>query len=150
MKNLRIGRLQRNTLKKIILSIGLGIVCCGPASAQTPASATEQQPSAAAPLNLDSADVAKEMSKGQHPDDVKPEVFSAAQSAFELSILNSESRKKVSGIVEVGAGVGTLPENRWHKAENVNCENAAVAVTDQISNTAQIGLSAQVDTCHLK
>ena len=90
------------------------------------------------------------MSKEQHPGDVKPEVFSAAQDAFELSILNSESRKKVSGMVEAGAGVGSMPEQHRRKADNFNCENAAVAINDEISRNAQIGIYAQMDTCHVK
>jgi len=149
MKNVRSTGLKNTTLELMSVLIAVLFFCCGAASAQSGPSESGQ-PTPAAALNLDSEIVAKEMSKGQHPGDVKPEVFSSAQSAFELSILNSESRKKVSGVVEAGAGVGTIPENRWHKAENLNCENAAVAISDQISKNTQIGLSAAVDNCRAK
>lgn len=148
MKKFSIYLVKLNTLEASISLIVFSLFCCMvylPVSAQT----EPQTPSATA-LNLDSDVVAKEMSKEQHTGDVKPEVFSNAQSAFELSILNSENRKKISGMVEAGAGVGRIPEQPWHKAENVNCENAAVAINDEISKTTQIGISAQVDTCRVK
>ncbi len=150
MKKFSIYPVKSSALGAGISSIGFSLFCCLvclPVSAQT----EPQTPSATA-LNLDSDVVAKEMSKEQHTGDVKPEVFSNAQSAFELSILNSENRKKISGMVEAGAGagVGRIPEQPWHKAENVNCENAAVAISDEISKTTQIGISAQVDTCRVK
>jgi hypothetical protein len=153
MKKFSIYPAKLNTLEASISLIVSSLFCCMvglPVLAQIPPSFTESQTPSATALNLDSDVVAKEMSKEQHTGDVKPEVFSTAQSAFELSILNSENRKKISGMVEAGAGVGRIPEQHWHKAENVNCENAAVAINDEISNTTQIGLYAQVDTCRVK
>jgi hypothetical protein len=103
-------------------------------------------PAAPAPLNLDADDVAKEMSKEQHPADTKG-TLTSTQNLFEQSILNSESRKKVTGMVEAGAGVGSLPAQRGFKSENFYCENTAVGINDEISKNAQIAVYAQVDNC---
>lgn len=121
---------------------------CQPASAQTAPAPAPQQTLPAAALNLDSDDVAKEMSKEQHPSDTKPDVLSTTQSDFEQSILNSENRKKVTGMVEAGAGVGNIPAPRGFKGETFTCENAAVAVNDEINRNTQIGVYAQTYTCN--
>lgn len=102
-----------------------------------------------APLNLDADGVAKEMSKEQHPADTK-DTLSSTQNLFENSILNSESRKHVTGMVEAGAGVGTIPAQRGFKSENFYCKNAAVGINDEISKNAQIAVVAQVDNCRTK
>lgn len=113
-----------------------------PARAQT-------TPAVAAPLNLDSDEVAKEMSKEKHPSDTKPDTLSS-NNAFAQSILDSENRKKVSGYVEAGAGVGTSPAQHGYPSQRLNCENTAVAVTDEISKDTQIGVAAQVSTCNVR
>ena len=141
-----------------LLSIGLlfgalmfACLFSTPASAQTSPTPPAQTPAAPnAPLNLDSDVVAKEMSKEQHATDTKPATFSTSDSAFAQSILDSENRKKVSGYVEAGAGVGTIPSQRGYPSQRLNCENTAVAVTDEISKDTQIGVAAQVSTCNVR
>ena len=120
------------------------------ASAQTPSADTDLQSPSTKVLNLDADDVVKEMSKESHTADVKPAVLSTAHSDFEQSILNSTTHKKISGMVEAGAGVGNMPVQHGLRSESVNCEYTAVAVNDQISSTAQLGVYAAVDTCHAK
>jgi len=127
-----------------------GCLLCLPVSAQTPPLTPEQQTPSTTPLNLDSDDVAKEMSKEQQSTDTKPDVLSTTQNTFEQSILNSENRKKVSGIVGAGAGVGSMPAQRGLKAENFSCENTFVALNDDVSRNTQIGVSAQVSSCNVK
>jgi len=149
MKKLNFYQLRRLVLAGLSASLFTALLC-SPASAQTAVATPPQQTPATVPLNLDSDDVAKEMSKEQHPTDTKPDVLSATQNNFEQSILNSESRKKVTGMVEAGAGVGSIPAQRGFKGENFNCENAAVAINDEISRNTQVGVYAQTYSCNAR
>ena len=111
------------------------------ASAQTPSNP---------PLNLNSDEVVKEISKEPQPADISPAALSSAQSNFEQSILYSESHRKITGMVEAGAAIGSLPDQRSGKADNFHCEHAAVAINDEISKNAQIGIYAEKNTCNAK
>lgn len=130
-----------------------------PASAQTSPATVEQTaplvtPSPAlstspttAPLNLDSDSVVNEVSKEPPSGDIKKDVLTSAPDAFEQSLLNSANRKKVSGFVEAGGGVGSLPAQHGFKGENITCENAAVGIADEVSKNTQVSLYAQTYTC---
>ena len=132
------------------ISLLLTCFLCQPARAQTPATTAKQQTTPAAPLNLDSDEAVKAAGQEPHSTDTKADVLSTAPDLFEQSILNSENRKKVFGMAEAGGSVGNMPAQHWHKSENIYCENAAVAVSDQISSTAQAGIVAQADSCHTR
>jgi hypothetical protein len=138
-------------MKKLnFCSLLFGCLLCLTASAQTPPPTTEQQTPAAAPLNLDADAVAKEISKENRAIDAKLDALSSTPDAFAQSILDSENRKKISGMVEAGAGVGNIPAQHGLKSQNFTCENTAVAVNDEISKNTQIGVYAQVDSCHTR
>jgi len=120
---------------------------CQPTWAQT--AAADPQTPAAAPLNLDADDVAKEMSKETHTADIKPDVLSSTHGVFEQSLLDAESRKKMHGMVEAGVEFGRVPAYNGLNSENVTCENAAVAVSDEISRTTQVGVYAEKSNCRV-
>ncbi|MET3106849.1 hypothetical protein AAKU67_002399 [Oxalobacteraceae bacterium GrIS 2.11] len=149
MKKINYSPLHSVGLKKIgilFCSLVLGCQLIPPASAQTAAS-TEQQIPAAAPLDLDPQNVVNEMSKERPAVDVKPGVLSSPHDEFEQSIFNSEHHKKIAGVVEAGAGVGHTPARQGRRSDNFSCEYTGVAINDEISRNAQLGISAQVDAC---
>jgi hypothetical protein len=134
------------TQKKLNLLLPGLLLCVSAWAQETPA--TEQPASPSTPLNLDADNIAKEMSKEQHPADAKPESLSSSTTdAFNQSILDAENRKKVNGIVEAGAGVGRIPGQPGFKGADVNCEYTGAAVTDEVSRNTQIGISAYASTC---
>ena len=126
-----------------------------PAASQPSSPAAPEQvaaptsPTAPAALNLDSDQVAKEMSKEKFSGDTKPDTLSNSQTLFERSILNTENQKKVTGMVSAGASVGAIPAQHGFKGATINCENTAVAINDAISPTTQVAIAAGVDTCRV-
>ncbi|MFZ6693434.1 hypothetical protein [Undibacterium sp. SXout20W] len=125
-------------------------VLCVTASAQTAPPVAEQTTPVTSPLNADSIQVVKEISKELNSSEIKPTVLTNTHDEFEKSLLQSENRKKVFGVAEVGATTGSLPAQHGYKSESFNCANAAVAVTDEISKTAQVSVTAQVEKCKFK
>jgi len=134
------------TLTKLSAAL-VGSLLCLSASAQTTAAGS--QPSELAPLNLDADAVAKAMSKEAQPSDIKPDVLSSTHGIFEQSLLDAENRKKVHGMVEAGVETGKLPAYRGLPAENVTCENTAVAVSDAIDRNTQVGVYAEANRCRV-
>jgi hypothetical protein len=114
-----------------------------------PATAVPQTP-ATAPLNLNSDDVAKEISKENHAIDMKLDALSTTPDAFAQSILDSEHKNKISGMVEAGAGVGSMPVQRGSKSDSFTCEHTAAAINDQISTSTQVSVYAQVNSCNTR
>jgi hypothetical protein len=132
---------------KVFIPLFFGCVVFLAASAETPTAATDKQTLSETPLNLNSDIVVKEMSQEQQSVDSKPNVLSSDQNLFEQSILNSENRKKISGLVEAGAGVGSMPVQRGIKTDKMSCEYTGAAIVDELSKTTQLGVAAQVSTC---
>ncbi len=118
------------------------------ASTAAPAPTVAEQPSGV-PLNLSSDDVAKEISKENHAIDAKLDALSTTPDVFAQSILDSENRNKISGMVEAGAGVGSMPVRGGGKS-SFTCENTAAAINDQITPNTQIGVYAQVNNCNTR
>ncbi|MFZ6753863.1 hypothetical protein ACO0KY_10870 [Undibacterium sp. Dicai25W] len=133
---------------------------CASASAQTTPSPTSSVAEAPlpVPIHLDVDKVnekvikqaAKEMSKDAPATNVKPDVFKTMHDDFEKSLGNYESRKKISGSVEAGVGVGNLPSVRGYQSENVTCGYSAASINDDISKNTQVSVYAQTSSCKTK
>ncbi|MFZ6689800.1 hypothetical protein ACO0K0_18825 [Undibacterium sp. SXout11W] len=133
---------------------------CASVSAQTTPSSTSSVAEApvTVPIHLDLDKVndkvikqaAKEISKDTSQTNVKPNVFTTMHDDFEKSLGNYESRKKISGSVEAGVGVGNLPSVRGYQSENVTCGYAATSINDDISKNTQVSVYAQTSSCKTK
>ncbi|MFZ6847570.1 hypothetical protein [Undibacterium sp. RuRC25W] len=123
-------------------------------AAQTPPVTEQAPPLLAQPLNPESRQVVKEISKELNGVDNKPAILTNSSSTthdeFEKSLQESENRKRIFGVAEVGVSTGSIPAQRGLKGATVTCTDAAVAVTDQISKSTQISVAAEVDKCRIK
>ena len=112
----------------------------------------------AQPLSAESKQVVKDISKELNNTDEKPPLLSnsTANSAgithdeFEKSLHEAENSKKIVGVAEVGASTGSIPAQRGFKGATVTCADSAVAVTDQISQSAQVTVAAAVEKCRAR
>jgi len=142
--------LPLSALKTVSVMLCVSLLCITAIAQTAPPPIIESTVASAASLNLDSNSVAKEISKELPPGKTKTDVVTRTHDEFEKSLLNSENRKKVFGVAEVGASTGSIPAQHGYKSQSINCANAAVAVTDEISQSTQIAVYAETDTCKIK